>query len=90
MKFSEHALVALSEQSIKVIVFDGKKESWSMWEEKHLAHAKKKGFKDVLLESAVVPKLDDDLDVKASDDDDIKKHKKMLNEMKKMNEMAMI
>ena len=88
MKFSEHALMALSEQSIKVILFDGKKESWNIWEEKHLARAKKKGFKDVLLETAVVPKDGEDLEEKASDNDVTKKEKKMLREMKTQNELA--
>ena len=88
MKFSEHALMALSEQSIKVILFDGKKESWNIWEEKHLTRAKKKGFKDVLLETAVVPKDGEDLEEKASDNDATKKKKKMLREMKTQNELA--
>ena len=88
MKFSEHALMALSEQSIKVILFDGKKESWNIWEEKCLARAKKKGFKYVLLETAVVPKDGEDLEEKASDNDATKKKKKMLREMKTQNELA--
>ena len=70
--------MASSEQSIKVILFDGKKESWNVWEEKHLARAKKKGFKDVLLESAIVPKEGEDLEEKASDDAETKKKKKTL------------
>ena len=43
------------EQSVKVIPFSGKRKDWAAWEEKFLARAKRKGFKDVLLGREEVP-----------------------------------
>ena len=37
------------EETIKVVTFDGKKSSWPAWEEKFLARAKRRGYKDLLL-----------------------------------------
>lgn len=37
------------EESIRVVSFDGKRNSWPSWKEKFLAKAKKKGYKDILL-----------------------------------------
>ena len=59
-----------------------------MWAEKYLACAKKKGFKDVLMEKAVTSKDDAELEDEANDSADVKKNKKKLREMKEMNELA--
>ena len=37
------------ERTIRILPFSGKKEHWAVWEEKFLARAKRKGFKDMLL-----------------------------------------
>ena len=37
------------ERSIRVISFSGKKTDWDMWEEKFLARARRRGFKQVLV-----------------------------------------
>ena len=54
------------ETSIRVIQFSGKTKDWPVWEEKFLAKAKRKGFKDVLLGKYKIPKstviLDENLD----------------------------
>ena len=39
----------VKEVNLKYLQLDGKKENWSMWSEKFLAKAKKKGYKKVLL-----------------------------------------
>ena len=50
------------EMSIKVIQFLGKAKDWAIWEEKFLAKAKRRGFKDVLLGKVAIPKLTEVLD----------------------------
>lgn len=44
------------ETSIRVILFSGKKQDWSGWEERFLAKARRKGFKDILLGKVTIPK----------------------------------
>jgi gag-polypeptide of LTR copia-type len=44
------------ETSIKVVLFSGKSSDWITWEEKFLARAKRKGYKDLLLGKVEVPK----------------------------------
>ena len=39
----------MREETIRIIVFDGKSSSWPAWEEKFLARAKRRGYKDLLL-----------------------------------------
>ena len=43
------------EQSVKIIPFSGKRKDWSAWEERFLARAKRKGFKEVLLGREEIP-----------------------------------
>ena len=45
-----------NKRSIRIIPFNGKQENWSMWEEKFLARAKRKGYKNILLAKEVAPK----------------------------------
>jgi hypothetical protein len=66
------------ETSIKVIQFSGKQKDWAVWEEKFMARAKRKGFKDLLLGKATIPKTSDVLDEKSDDD----KKKKIRQKMK--------
>ena len=57
--------------SIKVISFTGKKKDWEAWEEKFLAKAKRKGYKDILLGKQEIPLDSKDLDP-SKDDDKVK------------------
>jgi gag-polypeptide of LTR copia-type len=45
-----------AETSIKVIVFSGKSSDWIAWEEKFLARAKRRGYKELLLGKKEIPK----------------------------------
>ena len=45
-----------NERSIRILPFNGKQENWSIWEEKFLARAKRKGYKNILLAKEVAPK----------------------------------
>ena len=44
------------EKSIRIISFSGKKEDWSVWEEKFLARARRKGYKKILKGKEKAPK----------------------------------
>ena len=44
------------EQSIRVILFSGKKQDWSAWEERFLAKPRRKGFKRLLLGKETIRK----------------------------------
>jgi hypothetical protein len=44
-----------AESLIRVILFTGKKGDWSAWEERFLAKARRKGFKDLLLGKVTIP-----------------------------------
>ena len=57
-----------AETSIKVIQFSGKQKDWAVWEEKFMARAKRKGFKDLLLGKTTIPKTSEVLDEKSDDD----------------------
>ena len=46
----------VDEKPIRVIVFSGKQQDWTMWEEKFLARANKKGYKKLLVGSETAPK----------------------------------
>jgi hypothetical protein len=41
--------------SIRVIMFTGKEQDWSAWEERFLAKARRKGFKNLLLGKETIP-----------------------------------
>ena len=56
------------ETSIKVIQFSGRAKDWAVWEEKFLARAKRKGFKDLLLGKITIPKSTEILDENADKD----------------------
>ena len=43
------------EKSIRILSFDGKKESWAMWSEKFLAKATLKGYEEILEGTILVP-----------------------------------
>ena len=44
-----------TEKAIRVLPFDGKRSSWTMWEAKYKARAKKNKFLDVMLGNTTVP-----------------------------------
>ena len=44
-----------SEKAIRILIFDGKKENWSMWSEKFVAKATLKGYEDILSGTVNVP-----------------------------------
>lgn len=48
-------MVEHEESSIRVIMFTGKKQDWSAWEERFLAKARRKGFKNLLLGKETIP-----------------------------------
>ena len=48
----------LSEKSIRILTFSGKKEDWTMWSDKFLAKASMKGY-DVILDGSTIIKDDD-------------------------------
>jgi hypothetical protein len=54
------------ERIVKVMPFKGKKEEWHMWSKKFLARATMKRYKKVLLGDMVVPRHDEELDIKES------------------------
>jgi hypothetical protein len=47
-----------AESTIRVILFSGKKGDWLAWEERFLAKAKQKGFKELLLGRVEIPVSD--------------------------------
>lgn len=51
------------DKSIRVIVFSGKKVDWPIWEEKFLARARRKNYKDLLLGKRIIPKEGDTIDI---------------------------
>ena len=63
------------EKAIRVISFSGQKKDWAMWEEKFLAKARRRDYKDVLLGKATIPKESDALNT------DEKKKVAKLNEL---------
>jgi len=70
----------VEEKSIKVICFDGQQVLWSYWEEKFLAQARRKGFKDVLLGTIPIPQDSEQLDL-TTDEGNAKKNAKDMNEL---------
>jgi len=50
-----------------VIAFDGKLSEWPIWEEKFMARARRRGYKEFLLGTAMVPKDSKKIDVMATD-----------------------
>ena len=57
------------EESIRVLVFNGKKADWPAWEEKFLAKATRKGIKTILVDDTiVVPKSNEVLDESVKSD----------------------
>ena len=66
---------SIMETSIKIITFSGKKSDWPIWEERFLARAKRKGYKDILTgKPEDIPKVGDSMN-------DAKKKVKNLNEL---------
>jgi hypothetical protein len=58
------------ETTIKVVLFSGKTADWTTWEERFLAQAKRRGYKDLLIGKVEIPTeemLEEEEDV--SDDD---------------------
>jgi len=43
------------DKAIRVMNFNGKQSDWPIWEEKFLARARRRGYKDILLGKAQVP-----------------------------------
>jgi len=70
----------VEEKSIKVICFDGQQANWSYWEEKFLARARRKGFKDVLLGTIPIPQDSEKLDLN-TDEGKAKKNARDMNEL---------
>ncbi len=57
------------EESIRVLVFNGKKADWPAWEEKFLAKATRKGIKTILVDDTIViPKSNEVLDESVESD----------------------
>ena len=52
-----------NEKTIRILPFNGKKENWSVWEEKFLARAKRKGYKNILLKKETAPKDNETIDL---------------------------
>ena len=50
------------EKSIRIIPFHGKKEDWSIWEEKFLARARLQGYKKILKGTEKAPKDNEEFD----------------------------
>ena len=71
----------VKEESIRVVTFSGKKASWPAWEEKFLARAKRKGYKDVLIGKTAVVK-----DTIVIADADVNKAEKL--KARELNEQA--
>ena len=69
------------EKTIRVITFSGKKTEWPIWEEKFLARAARKKYKDVLLGKVEIPKSTDDLTTSNTE------NKKKLK-VRELNELA--
>ena len=57
----------IKEENIRVITFDGKKASWPAWEEKFLARAKKRGYKDLLLKKVELRPTEEEIPLSISD-----------------------
>jgi hypothetical protein len=53
---------------MKTVSFNGKKADFVAWEEKFLAAAKRKGYKEIILGRVVIPK--DDVILSSTIDDD--------------------
>ena len=51
----------VDEKPIRVIVFNGKQQEWTVWEEKFLARANKKGYKKLLVNSDEIAPADGDI-----------------------------
>ena len=69
------------EKTIRVISFSGKKSEWPIWEEKFLARAARKKYKDVLLGKTEIPKS---TDIAAASTAEARKKK----ETRELNELA--
>ena len=50
--------MAEEEKHVRLPLFTGEEREWSAWEEKFLARARRKGYKDVLTRKLSVPKAD--------------------------------
>jgi len=57
----------LDGKPIQVIAFDGKLSKWPIWEEKFMARACRRGYKEILLGTATVPKDSKKIDAMAMD-----------------------
>jgi hypothetical protein len=68
------------EMTIRVITFSGKKKDWIAWEEKFLAKSKRRGYKDVLLGKATIPKSTESLDPDDPDEENSLKFKDSMNQ----------
>ena len=44
-----------NDKAIQVISFNGKLLDWAIWEEKFLARARKRGYKDIILGKTAIP-----------------------------------
>ena len=69
----------VDKKPIRVIVFSGKQQDWTVWEEKFLARANKKGYKKLLVGSEVAPEDGETLD-ENTEDGKSKKHLREANE----------
>ena len=74
-------MLELDDKLIQVIAFDGKLSEWPIWEEKFMARARRRGYKEILLGTATVPKDSEKINLTATDG----KEKTIL---KKLNELA--
>jgi len=66
---------------IAIIYFDGKPSNWPVWEEKFLARGRRRGYKDILMGKATIPKDGDTIDANTADGKEKLK-------LRKLNELA--
>jgi hypothetical protein len=62
-------------RAIRVMDFTGKREEWSIWNEKFLAKARRPGIKDILLSKLIVPKTNEEINerqMKEENDEDLR------------------
>jgi len=52
-----------NERTIRVLVFNGTDEAWTMWSKKFLAAGKRRGYKDILTGKVVAPDDSESLDL---------------------------
>ena len=68
------------EKNLRVLEFDGSEDCWTMWNKKHLARARIKKFKEILIGEIEVPKASEDYSGESEAEKKKKDHLKTLND----------